>query len=473
MALLGGLALFSRQDPRFYPFGIFFVMMTLYLGVGYLLGILARGFDFKRHLDLVAALPFEMPTGLKGPVDIFIPTCGEDIEVIRNTIWHANRVQWAWGGTKVWVLDDGARDDVREAAGLMGATYVVRPNRGELKKAGNLRHAFGLADGAFFLVLDADFAPHPLILRNLMGYMRDPKVAIVQSPQFFRIDPKDSWVQKGAAYIQELFYRVIQVNRDHYNGAICVGTCALYRREALEPFGGTAPIGYSEDMHTGWMLLRAGWRIRYIPVNLATGLCPDVASSFFTQQYRWCMGSTTLFLNPEFWRTSLPLGLRLSYLSGMLYYWATAAGVFLNPLPSILMSWWFPRQIHWYNYGFAVPSLLFNTLVMALWSRAPYGFYAPCARLLSYWAHIFALKDKLMGTAMPWVSTGSKEARRNSKYLAFRRAHGAWTAAQVALLVMGISHNWERIDHAALVPLGILAGFNLSVNLRILWERKF
>jgi cellulose synthase/poly-beta-1,6-N-acetylglucosamine synthase-like glycosyltransferase len=36
----------------------------------------------------------------------------------------------------------------------------------------------------------------------------------------------------------------------------------------------------SEDVHTGFNVLNDGWRVKYIPVCLATGVCPDNLSSF-------------------------------------------------------------------------------------------------------------------------------------------------------------------------------------------------
>jgi cellulose synthase/poly-beta-1,6-N-acetylglucosamine synthase-like glycosyltransferase len=35
----------------------------------------------------------------------------------------------------------------------------------------------------------------------------------------------------------------------------------------------------SEDVHTGFNVLNDGWRVKYIPVCLATGVCPDNLSS--------------------------------------------------------------------------------------------------------------------------------------------------------------------------------------------------
>ena len=79
-------------------------------------------------------------------------------------------------------------------------------------------------------------------------------------------------MERGAGAVQELFYRVVQVFRDRLGGAICVGSCGLYRRAALDSTGGTTLIEHSEDVHTGLDLYRQGWNLRYLPIALATGI---------------------------------------------------------------------------------------------------------------------------------------------------------------------------------------------------------
>ena len=54
---------------------------------------------------------------------------------------------------------------------------------------------------------------------------------------------------------------VKQVNRDRFEASICVGTCGVYRRAALAPFGGTAAIGYSEGVHTGFNCTQLGYKV--------------------------------------------------------------------------------------------------------------------------------------------------------------------------------------------------------------------
>jgi cellulose synthase/poly-beta-1,6-N-acetylglucosamine synthase-like glycosyltransferase len=314
---------------------------------------------------------------------------------------------------KVYVLDDCKKEDhqvwLKDLSLQYGYTYISRPNKGELKKAGNIRYAFAISEGEYELILDADFAPRPDMLKTMLPYMiQDPSIAIVQSPQYFSIQEGQSPIEKGAAYIQELFYRLIQVNRGRWNASICVGTCALYRRSALEPHGGTAAIGYSEDVHTGFQAICDGYKIKYLPINLSKGVCPDTTMAFLIQQYRWATGSVTLFLNKDFWKSKLPLMTKMNYLSGMLYYITTAIGLFLIPLPGLAMLIFNPSQVLYYNLIFSLPSLINGTFALALWSRAKWGFYAMEVRQLSYWSHFFAIYDKLRNTTIGWIPTGDK-----------------------------------------------------------------
>ena len=141
------------------------------------------------------------------------------------------------------------------------------------------------------MILDADFAPRRDFLAETLPYMDDPAIAIVQTPQFFRSSPAQSWIERAAGPIQEVFYRTVQVARDRFDAAICCGTSAVYRRAALEPQGGPTLIAYAEDVHTGLDVRREGWSMAYLPLPLSTGICPDNLDAFVRQQYRWCSGN--------------------------------------------------------------------------------------------------------------------------------------------------------------------------------------
>jgi cellulose synthase (UDP-forming) len=138
-------------------------------------------------------------------VDVFLPSAGEDLEVLRNTYGFVAQLEWP-GELSVYVLDDSARDAVRELADDHGFVYLSRPDRGHFKKAGNLRYGFARSAGDHIAILDADFVPRSDFLFELAPYMDDQGVGIVQSPQYFDIDRRMNWLQRAAGGTQVLFY---------------------------------------------------------------------------------------------------------------------------------------------------------------------------------------------------------------------------------------------------------------------------
>jgi len=444
--------------PGFYAYGIAAAIMTFYLSVSFVIGLFGRDYKYVK--------PKEIEPKNQRSVDVFLPICGEPIEVIENTWKHVRALDWV--NLNVYVLDDGCSVEAKHLAEDYGFNYYVRPNRGVNKKAGNMRYAFQLTHGDFILVLDADFCPRPDFLKETIpSFLEDHTVAIVQTPQFFRVLPDQTWVEKGAGYIQELFYRLIQVNRQKFGGAICVGTNAVYRREALEPFGGTALIDYSEDVHTGFNIMTDGWNIKYMPLCLAAGICPDNLPGFFIQQYRWAMGSITLFLNKEFWKSRLTVMQKICYLSGMLYYITTGLGIFLTPLPAMLVLSMKPQSIMWYNCLFSVPSFIYGTLMIGAWSKAPFGMYAIRARAVAYYAHLFALWDKLFGTMAPWVPSGA--VKKVKRFVSYKTLTFYWNSiiSAITLSLIAYRANGEIVWYH-LLPTLFFCVYNYWVAMSVL-----
>ncbi len=390
----------------------FLTFTLLYFLISLFISVKSKNFDLSAHRALVATWHPKVYPG----VDIFLPICNEHLGVLHNTWTHVDGLARAYRGeVRVLVLDDGACPEAASLAEQFGFHYSVRPDRGWFKKAGNLRHGYHNSSNDFIVVFDADFAPRPDFLDELLPYMdRDPTLGIVQSPQFFRVDPRQTPIERGAGAVQELFYRVVQVSRDRLNGAICVGSCAVYRRRALDAIGGTTLIGHSEDVHTGFDLARAGWGLRYVPIPLATGLCPDDPDSFLVQQYRWCAGSMSLLGSAKFWRTKLRLSTRLCYVSGFCYYLHTACFTFVTPVIPIVLILGLPGQVHVRNYLWIIPSTIYTFVIFPLWNRARYGPEALMAKSLYGWAHVFAVWDILRKKPMGWQATGggSKKSTR-------------------------------------------------------------
>jgi len=99
-------------------------------------------------------------------VDVFLPSAGEPLAVLANTYRHVALLAWK-GGLQVYVLDDSARRQVRDLAARHGFAYLSRPDRGHLKKAGNLRYGYDNSRGELIAILDADFVPRADFLTEL------------------------------------------------------------------------------------------------------------------------------------------------------------------------------------------------------------------------------------------------------------------------------------------------------------------
>ena len=168
------------------------------------------------------------------------------------------------GTVTTYVLDDSASPELRAMARDFGFAYATRPKRGWFKKSGNLLWGFEVSNGDFVLLLDADFAPRYDLLNETLPHMDAyPDTGIVQTPQFFRVEDDQTWVERGAGAVQELFYRSIQTARAEKGGAICVGSCAIYRRAALADNAGHDPCRAFRGR---------AYRIRPEPARLETAL---------------------------------------------------------------------------------------------------------------------------------------------------------------------------------------------------------
>lgn len=349
--------------------------------------------------------PVQVPS-----VDVFIPTCGEDLDVLANTVHHVQQLRWS-GVLKVYVLDDAGRGDVRALAINNGFEYVARVGNA-YKKAGNLQHAFERTSGDHIVIFDADFVPRPDFLLELVPYMEDPSVGIVQSPQHFYTDRSMSWLERCAGATQELFYRFIQPSRDAVGGAICVGTSAIYRRVALQAINGFPLIGHSEDVYTGLYMQERGYHLKYVPVLVSRGQSPTDMDSFIAQQYRWCEGSMSLVASNSFHHTeSLTLRQRVSFWSGFLYYMSTAMIALLAPIPLLVMAFLFGHNVSPLN---SLPLLGAVTLWLIVLPAVSLG----CWRLdvlrvqtIYGFAHFFCIADMFRGLVSEWVPTGSTSAQ--------------------------------------------------------------
>lgn len=167
-------------------------------------------------------------------VDVFVTTYDEPVDLVMRTALAAQRIGYPHA---TWILDDGGRAEIRAAGEAAGIGVITRSDdwadRPRHAKAGNLNNALLATEGEFLLILDADQVPAPEILHRTLGYFKDERTALVQTPQWFENVPESDPLGSQAP----LFYGPIQQSKDGWNSAFFCGSNAVLRREALMQLG--------------------------------------------------------------------------------------------------------------------------------------------------------------------------------------------------------------------------------------------
>jgi len=474
-AFIAGLTLFMKGTGQWWYWALCFTSVFASILTYIVVVILGRGFDYEKHAEVIETVRNNTEDPFCPSVDILLPVCGEEMCVLKNTWDHVSKIRHN-GVLKIHVLDDSDSPSVKKLASDFGFNYHVRDNRPFMKKAGNLRSAFGKTDGEFFVIFDADFCPRVDFLEETLGRMKgDPTIAILQTPQFFEQREEQNYVERGAGAVQELFYRLIQSGRNSARksifkkyepsyASICVGSCAIYRRESLEPFGGTAEVEHSEDVRTGFLATSAGYHVEYVPLVLAAGVCPTTQRAFFSQQYRWASGSTTLGTTGVFWKTELGFVRRMCYMSGMLFYFTSMLSHFLGPVISQTLIWGFPHLIMYYNISFAIPGFILIQILLPLWSSQMWPFSAFFTLASQSWAYTWAIKDRLFNTVGTWSPTGNV-GKKSQMAIKFRNARFAAAFIMFGNLISIFVGSvlqivlWKNIEWFNVLPMLVLSTF--------------
>jgi cellulose synthase (UDP-forming) len=195
-------------------------------------------------------------------VDVFFATYNEDPEIVRLGLRDAKLMTYPFRiEVRLHVLDDGRRPAMAAVTAEEGANYITRSDNIGFK-AGNLRNAMAQTSGDFVVICDADTRPFPNFLTETLGYFRDPRMAWVQTPQWFWDIPPGVPLgvalgrrlgRLGAAVGRsveamigpvrlgedpfgndpQLFYDYILRRRNWANAAFCCGAGSIHRREAV------------------------------------------------------------------------------------------------------------------------------------------------------------------------------------------------------------------------------------------------
>jgi len=269
--ILGGWYIWWRWTSSLNPEALWFAIPLAVAETGAYLGLVLFVINLwtvrDRPIDPPPAtinecveepLPTDRPVG----VDVFFATYSEDPELVRLGLRDAKRMRYPHPiDLRIHVLDDGKRPAMRAVAEAEGANYITRSSNIGFK-AGNLRNAMEVTTGDFIVICDADTRPFPTLLERTLGYFRDPKMAWVQTPQWFfdlpeglplaqslgrRLGAAGRVLGRGIERLigpvrvgadpfvndPKMFYDVILRRRNWANAAFCCGAGSIHRREAV------------------------------------------------------------------------------------------------------------------------------------------------------------------------------------------------------------------------------------------------
>ncbi|TPX09036.1 uncharacterized protein E0L32_001703 [Thyridium curvatum] len=282
----------------------------------------------KRRRAKLRLTGYDVPT-----VDVFITCCGEDDDVILDTVRAACDIDYPRDRFRVLLLDDAKSKSLEEAVNNLSVSmyhnlyYLARtkiPGQPHHFKAGNLNygleqtHLLPGGAGQYMAALDADMIPEKDWLRAVLPHlMADPKMALACPPQlFYNTPPSDPLAQS-----LDFFVHVIEPIKDALGVAWCTGSGYVVRREALDEIG-NFPLGsLAEDVATSTMMLGKGWKTAYIHEPLQFGTVPDDYASHLKQRTRWAIGTvdTAFKLNFCLWGDKVRQMTFAQRFSGFLY----------------------------------------------------------------------------------------------------------------------------------------------------------
>ncbi|WP_267225965.1 UDP-forming cellulose synthase catalytic subunit [Dyella silvae] len=317
-------------------FGYLLFMAEIYTWIVLFFGYMQTAWPLNRQPAALPDDPESWPT-----VDVYIPTYNEPMSVVSPTVLAAKSMDWPRDKLRVYLLDDGSREEFQHFAEQVGVGYIAREEH-HFAKAGNINNALKLTSGDFIAIFDCDHIPTRSFLQTTMGeFTVDPKCAIVQTPHhFFSPDPFERNFDTFLRIPNEgsLFYGLIQDGNDFWNATFFCGSCAVICRVPLEEVGGIAVETVTEDAHTSLKIHRRGYRTAYLRIVQAAGLATESLSGHIGQRIRWARGMAQIFrIDTPLFGKGLKFFQRICYSNAMLHFFYGIPRLIFILMPSAFL----------------------------------------------------------------------------------------------------------------------------------------
>ncbi len=231
------------------------------------------------------------------------------------------------------IVEQAVADWKREGVAI---EHVRRPHR-ENYKAGALAYGLTQSRAELVAVFDADFAPPPGLLKQLVPDFADPGIGMVQA-RWGHLNREESALTQAEAILLDGHFANEHGGRFargcffNFNG-----TAGIWRRKTIDDAGGWSGLTLTEDLDLSYRAQLRGWRFIYRDDVEVPGELPADVRAFKSQQHRWAKGSiqTALILFRRLVTAPLPLSIRVEALFHLLANFAYPLVLLLT----LLMPW--------------------------------------------------------------------------------------------------------------------------------------
>lgn len=447
-------------------------------------------YKHKRNMPEPKGTFDELPT-----ITVQLPMFNE-MYVAERLIESVSKLDYPKDKLEIQVLDDStdetqkialAKVEEMQARGF-DATYIHRVDRTGYK-AGALEAGHKVAKGDFLIVFDADFMPTAPILKQLVHYFTDDKVAMVQA-RWGHLNREYSLLTQVQSMMLDGHFVIEHIARNRSGRFFNFnGTAGIWRKAAIVDAGGWQHDTVTEDMDLSFRAQLKGWRFVYVPDALAPAEIPCEMNSFKTQQFRWAKGSaqTARKLLPTVLKADIPFKVKLEaifHLTNNFAYVFLVILAFLQ-LPNMLLRKRLdnPELLLLDVPLFALTSgsivLFYITSHRALYSnfweavkRLPMmmalGIGLSINNTLAVIAGLFGNDIEFVRTPKHGVTTETAHKWKKKKYRAGRMLHsmfelglGLYFVATIGLAI--VTGSWVSIPFLVLFMVGFLYVGSLSL----------
>jgi biofilm PGA synthesis N-glycosyltransferase PgaC len=285
-------------------------------------------------------------------VTVLIPAYCEEA-VIRETLDAATRIDYP--SYEVVVVDDASTDRTTEIV----SDYVRRGKVRLLAKDTNEGKAMALNDampclnGEIVLIMDADAAPDPQILRWIVPHFASPRVAAVTGNP--RVANRDTFLSRLQVVEFTSIVSLLRRAQRIWGRIVTMsGVVGAFRKSALVDVGLFSPEMATEDIDVTWRLQRRFYDVRYEPRAIVWMRVPPRLRGLWKQRWRWALGLAQVLRRhgpvawswktrrmwPVFWESVLSIAWAYCFVVLTTFWiWSWAIGirpVGVHPIP----NWW-------------------------------------------------------------------------------------------------------------------------------------